>query len=183
MGEQRTRSARNAAAIGKGAIAGLTGGLVASWVMNEFQAGWSKASSVVSEGEIGGSEREHSEPERAVEDATMKAAAAIFRSVIGRDLTHDEKAAAGPVVHYAFGGAMGAVYGALVEATPAVRVGRGLPFGTALWFGADELAIPAVRLSGSPLDFPVSVHASALASHLVYGFTLDLVRRAVRALW
>jgi hypothetical protein len=32
-------------------------------------------------------------------------------------------------------------------------------------------------LSGNPLDYPVSSHAEALASHLVYGLTLEAVRR------
>jgi uncharacterized membrane protein YagU involved in acid resistance len=149
----------------KGAVAGLAGGLAASWVMNEFQAGLSKATQ-----DHGGSE-----------DATMKAAGSIAKTVLGRELSHGEKAQAGPFVHYAFGGLMGALYGAAVEVAPKAQAARGLSFGTALWFGADEVGVPAAGLSGPPMESPPSVHASALASHLVYGFTVDLVRRAVRA--
>ena len=53
-------------------------------------------------------------------------------------------------------------------------------FGTAVWLGADEVAVPAFRLSKPPTEYPVSVHAYAFMSHLVYGVTTDLVRRAVR---
>jgi putative membrane protein len=76
---------------------------------------------------------------------------------------------------------MGAVYGGLTEALPRSAAGWGLPFGALLWLGADEIAVPSLGLSGSPADAPVSTHASALASHLVYGVTADAVRRAVRA--
>jgi len=35
-------------------------------------------------------------------------------------------------------------------------------------------------LSGAPPDTPVSTHALALAAHVVYGLTTEVVRRAVR---
>ncbi len=155
--------------IWKGAVAGLAGGLAASWVMNEFQAGVAKLT-----------RHEQGEDEPQAEDATMRTAGAVAESLFGRELTTREKEVAGPAVHYAFGGAMGAVYGALAETSPSAGAGRGLTFGSALWFGADELAVPAVRLSGSPFQYPVSTHALALSSHLVYGVTLDFVRRMIR---
>lgn len=156
-------------AVWKGIVAGVAGGLVGSWMMTQFQAQLSK---LAPEPE-GDSDEE--------DDATMKTAAAVSEAVTGRRLTNQEKQAAGPAVHYAFGSAMGGVYGGLSEVVPAAAEGWGLPFGTVLWFAADEVAVPAFGLSGSPADSPASVHASALASHLVYGLTADVVRRAVRA--
>ncbi len=155
--------------IWKGVAAGLAGGLVGTWVMTQFQGQLSKLSPAPEgNGDSG-------------DDATMKTAAALSKSVTGHRLTKKEKAAAGPVVHYAFGSLMGAAYGVVAEGVPQAADGWGLPFGTVLWIGADEVAVPMLGLAGSPAESPVSVHASALASHLVYGLTTDFVRRAVRA--
>ena len=57
------------------------------------------------------------------------------------------------------------------------RLGR--PFGAALWFGADEIAVPAVGLSQAVKDIFISTYASAFAMHLVYGATTESVRRLV----
>lgn len=59
-------------------------------------------------------------------------------------------------------------------------LGLGLPFGAAVWFVADEIALPALGLSKKPTDYPAGVHTKALASHLVYGLSTDLVRKGVR---
>jgi uncharacterized membrane protein YagU involved in acid resistance len=64
---------------------------------------------------------------------------------------------------------------------PSTTAAWGLPFGAAVWLGADEVAVPAFGLSKAPMEYPASTHASALAAHLVYGLTVDVVRRAVRA--
>ena len=59
----------------------------------------------------------------------------------------------------------------------------GIPFGAALWLAADEIGVPAAGLAKGPAEYPVSKHASALAAHLVYGATTELVRRGlVRAI-
>jgi len=165
-----THASTVAPAVWKGAIAGLAGGLVAAWTMNQFQAAVSAlASPDDGGGQPGG------------DDATMKAASAISMSVINRGLTKDEKRVGGPIVHYTFGTAMGVLYGIVVEMTPAAAGAWGLPFGAALWLAADEIAVPAAGLSGPPTDAPLATHATALAAHLVYGATADAVRRVVRA--
>ena len=99
-----------------------------------------------------------------------------------RGLSPDEKEPAGSLVHYLFGAAAGGVYGMLAEKTPAAWIGFGTLFGSVLWFLADEVAVPALHLSKSPREYPLSTHSSALASHLVYGATTELVRAGLRAL-
>jgi putative membrane protein len=97
----------------------MTRDLVASWTMNQFQKVWSAAEKEITggrQGQDGG--QQNSED---AEDATMKAADRISQALQGRHLTKDEKKKAGPVVHYAFGALMGAVYGASVEVNPAAR--------------------------------------------------------------
>ena len=97
-----------------------------------------------------------------------------------RKLKKSEKESAANAVHYIFGTTVGAVYGIAAEAAPITGAGYGLPFGTALFLGADEIAVPALGLSEPPTDIPMSTHAYGFASHLVYGLTADLVRRGVR---
>ena len=173
----------------KGVVAGLVGGLVASWTMNQFQAAWTKAaagfekphgaqSMQPSEGsQAAGSSPQQSEDQ---DDATVKAAKAVSEGVFGHELKESEKKPAGAVVHYAFGSATGGLYGAAAEVAPEVTTGLGLPFGVAFWMVADEGVVPLLGLSKGPTEYPVSTHAYALASHLVYGLTTEVIRRAVR---
>ena len=146
----------------KGMLAGLAGGLVASWVMNLVP------------------KPEPPEQQRG-DDATVKAASAVSEAVAEHQLSEDEKEVAGPLVHYIFGSAMGALYGGISELWPATHAAWGLPFGMALWLAADEAAVPALGLSDPPTETPAAVHAWAVGVHLVYGLTTDTVRRAVRA--
>jgi hypothetical protein len=173
----------------KGAAAGLVGGLVASWTMNQFQAAWTKAaegfekphdaqSMQPSEGQQHGQGSEQNRENQ--DDATVKAARAISEGIFGHELKGNEKKPAGAVVHYAFGTATGGLYGAVAELAPEVTTGMGLPFGVAFWLVADETAVPLLGLSKPPTEYPVSTHVYALASHVVYGLTAELVRRGVR---
>jgi hypothetical protein len=146
--------------------------------MNQFQLAWSKLSKG---GSVHGSEQDTQQPETH-EDATMRTANRLLRPVLGRELTPREKEIGGPIVHYAFGGSMGALYGTLAELSPLVRAGAGAGFGSVLFVGADEIAVSAVGLGGSPRETPLKLHAYAWASHIVYGLTTEMMRRGVRAL-
>jgi hypothetical protein len=170
----------------KGAAAGLVGGLIASWTMNQFQVVWSKATEALAESngvataEASNSQQLSTENAPVEDNATVKAARAISEGVFGRELKENEKEFAGSAVHYAFGSSTGALYGAVAELAPEVTVGAGVPFGAAFWLAADETAVPLLGLAKGPTEYPVSTHAYALASHLVYGLTTELVRRAIR---
>jgi putative membrane protein len=157
----------------KGAVAGLAAGLAATYVMTQFQNLSGKLEKTLEPEDQGKKEKKG-------DDATVKAASAISRGVFHHTLTQKEKKVAGPAVHYGFGTLTGGLYGALAELSPVVTRGAGLPFGTALWLGADEVAVPAFRLSEPPAAQPPAVHAKALAAHLVYGLTMETARRLVR---
>jgi uncharacterized membrane protein YagU involved in acid resistance len=162
--------------IGKAALAGLAGGLVASWMMNQFQAGFSKLSQKISED--GQNNQEQSgQYEEEVEDATMKTANNISRAVLHKELSKDEKKKMGSVVHYVFGGAMGTLYGIAAARYPHITRGFGTGFATALFAVGDELAVPLFGLSKGPTEVPLSSHASAFLAHLTYGITAESMRR------
>ena len=170
----------------KGMAAGVVGGLVASWTMNQFQQAWSKVAEGVEKRQAssngnGGGKSNGSGEQNQGEDPTVKTADKLAETVLDRHLTEGEKDKAGPAVHYAFGAVMGGIYGMASEYAPTAAKGQGLPFGTALFLGADEVALPALNLTKSPAKFPLSTHVYGLASHFVYGLTTEWVRRAVRS--
>jgi putative membrane protein len=162
----------------KGMLAGAVGGLVASWTMNEFQKAWAAGEKQITGGKRGQQGGQQNGED--AEDATMKTADRISELVQGRHLTREEKKKAGPVVHYAFGALMGAVYGASVEVNPAAKVLAGIPFGAILFAAADEVALPVLGLSDKPAAYRLSTHLDGLVSHVVYGVTTETVRRMVR---
>jgi hypothetical protein len=113
------------------------------------------------------------------EPATIQAAEAVSRDLLGHEPTEREKQVGGSALHYGFGAAMGALYGATAELQPAAAAAAGLPFGAAVWLVADEIGVPLTGLAGKPTEYPLSRHAAAFASHLVFGLTVEGVRRAL----
>jgi hypothetical protein len=189
---EREIDGRDEGNVGKGLVAGVIGGLIASWTMNQFQALWSRKTAGVEKSHGAQSLQQGSPREipqkggRATgsgeesDDATEKVASAISEGVFDQALTKEEKEVAGAAVHYAFGTTTGGLYGAAAELVPNITTGAGIPFGAAVWLAADEAMLPALGLSKPATEYPVSTHAYALASHLVYGLTTEIVRRAVR---
>jgi putative membrane protein len=175
----------------KGLVAGAIGGAVASLAMNGFQAGMSKLfedpeqprESKRKAREAQGWKQHHEGAKQdgsTEERATVKTAEAVSEA-FGHELQPAEKEPAGQVVHYAYGTAAGAVYGAMAEHWEDARTGEGTAFGAILWAVSDEVAVPALGLSKGPREYPLRTHAMALASHLVYGVTAELTRRVLRA--
>lgn len=176
----------------KGLAAGVAGGIAASWVMNQFQSTWSKLTEGV-EKPHGAQSLQQGSPDHGVarelekrgsnddnDNAAVRAGTAVAELVSDTKLTRSEKEIAGAVAHYAMGAASGALYGIAAEFTPAATVGAGIPFGAAIWAAADEGLVPALGLSKSATEYPLSIHAYALASHLVFGLSTEVVRRTVR---
>jgi len=172
----------------QGLVAGAVGGFVAAWAMEQFQARFSHATgdnvdarqrrsghapawSARSQDQVSGESR----------PATVRTADAAAVATVGRRLEASEPDAAGPLMHYGFGTAVGAVYGALAETRPELTRLGGIPFGLGVWASADEIGVPAAGLSKSPWDRPLRAHTYSMLSHAVYGFTAEAVRKAVRA--
>ena len=179
-------SKNNESDLWKGLAAGAAAGLVASWTMNQFQALWSKVAEGIEKPHGAQSMQQGSPPQPPTrndeedDNATERVASAISETVFDRELTESDKEKAGAVVHYSFGTSTGAIYGAAAEVAPVVTACSGLLFGAAVWLVADEGVVPALGLSKPPTQYPLSIHAYALSSHLVYGLTAEVVRRAAR---
>lgn len=172
----------------RGILAGAGAGLAASWVMNVFMAGpGEQLRQSLQTREEKQQEQQHQrdqelsgEPQ---EDATTKTADALFATATGgQHLSLEGRQKGGPVVHYGFGALMGALYGGLAEYSSAVKSGVGAGFGSALFAGADLVAVPSLHLSPPLRESPPETLVTPLAAHLVYGFTTELLRRGLRAI-
>ena len=186
MGNATRTNGRGQTDVWNGLVAGLIGGLVASWTMNRFQEVWFKLSesddhSVDARSEEQVREEQSTNGDKEEEDdTTVKTASAIAEGLFDHKLTKAEKKIAGPAVHYALGTGVGGLYGVVAEVVPEVTSGAGIPFGVAFWLVVDETAVPLLGLSKGPRAYPVSTHVCALTSHLVYGLTAEVVRRTLR---
>jgi hypothetical protein len=164
----------------QGLAAGAVAGLVGTWAMSEVQRLWTHAVDGDPPESAGGRHDARDWQERSEhQNANELAAHAIATYTIGRGLTRKELRVAAPAVHYLFGAAMGALYGAYAERQRAD--GSGAAFGTTVWLAADEIAMPLLGLSDSTARRPLEMHLQSLVAHLVYGTATEMTRRSVRA--
>jgi hypothetical protein len=138
--------------LAKGAMAGLVAGLAASFVMEKFQLAVSSLS-----------ESDRQKNSKKSEPMTEKAARQISENILDHTPTKKEKAAGGEAVHYAMGGVSGMLYGVAAELSPESTTGIGLPFGTSVWLGADEVGTWAAGLAKAPNAYSASKHFYALS--------------------
>lgn len=106
----------------------------------------------------------------------------LAERVAGHGLDAGAMAAASEGIHWGFGAAVGAAYGALAEFFPAATAKEGASFGLALGTLTHETALPAMGLSAEPEDQTLRERTSEMTSHVVYGVTTEMVRSIVRRL-
>jgi putative membrane protein len=159
---------------------GMVGGLAASRIMNQFWAVGSKLQRKL-QFSSADPENQNQQQQREIDNPTVKVAEVITRPLLNRELRQSEKKIAGSVVHYAFGALVGGLYGVLSEVTPLACAGFGIAYGTAAWLVADEMMVPALKLSQHPQEYSFSQHLGGLGAHLVYGATTEAMRRSLRA--
>lgn len=146
--------------IAKGAIAGLLGGIIAT-------AAKSAVEKMVPP-------RTHGEPEPP---------ALPTRKIAGRELSQRQRHAAQQTMHWGFGAAAGAAYGAFAEFYPPATSKQGASFGMALVALSHDTTLPVLGLVGlaaKPEAHTTREHISELASYIAYGVVTETVRRIVR---
>jgi hypothetical protein len=159
-------------------LGGFAGGLAGSFVMERLQRALGRVSPEIG-GAPGGGGQQYRQPQS--EPSTYKAADLVATAATGHPVPPSRKPMAGAAVHYAFGGAVGAIYGAAAARNSEVTSGWGLPFGASVWLIADELGMPALGLALPPSAHPAKDHATTFASHLLFGAVTECVRRSVVA--
>jgi hypothetical protein len=162
-------------------LAGALGGGAGTWAMNYAQRWWTRAMGDAPQSAAGKHDAREWQEREEGRNANELAAQLLAGPLLGRRLTRDELAIAAMLVHYGFGAAVGALYGAWVERSGRDRFRSGLGIGTALWVGADEIAMPLLGLSQPTTRRPVEMHMQSFAAHVVYGVVAERVRSGVRS--
>ena len=158
-------------------LAGVLGGLAGTLAMNYAQRLWTRAADGRAPRSAGGKHdaRDWQEREEG-RNANELAAQAIAKTVGRRRLTDDQLTVAAPLVHFSFGAALGALYGASIRDDRQDLLKRGAPFGALVWLLADEIAMPLLHLSRPTTERSLEKHAQTFASHIVFGTVAELIR-------
>jgi putative membrane protein len=177
--------------IARGIAIGAVAGIAATVIMDQFFKLASSSQKAVekqqklAEGKTPeqiNREQQKKEQQAAEQEDSTEIVARKIAGVAGKSLGRDEKKKAGQAVHYAFGTLMGIVYAVTAEVLPEATAGGGTGFGTLLFLGADEVAVPALRLAPRPTEAAPFDHLQHWAAHVVYGGSLELVRSLIRRL-
>lgn len=175
----------------RGLFVGAAAGITATLVMDQFQrlsaAGQKQIQKQnrLADGESPwqiAHEQFLEEQKEASTEGSTEIVARHIAEATGNQIPPDKKKQAGNAVHYTFGTLMGLAYGLTTEFLPEVSAGAGTAFGTMLFLGADELAVPALRLAPPPTQTTPVDHLQHWAAHVVYGGTLELTRGLLRRL-
>jgi putative membrane protein len=151
-----TKSGRSLA---KGLVAGLVAGVVATAAKSLIERFYPP--------------RIHGEPEPPE---------ALAEKIAGHHLNRETRESAGQAIHWGFGAAVGAAYGALAEYYPAVTSKEGATFGLTLMSLTHETSLPAMELAEPAEEQSFRERSSEATSHVVYGLVAERVRRVVRGL-
>lgn len=182
---------RRRPSLAKGLLTGVAAGITATLVMDQFlkvaaaaqkaAEKHTKRSQGESEWQIANEQAQQEIQQESSPDSTELVARKIAEAA-GTTIPREKSKPAGMAVHYTFGTLMGVVYAATAEWLPEITTGSGTAFGTLLFLGADEVAVPAFRLAPPPTETPATDQVQHWAAHVVYGGTLELARNLLRRL-
>lgn len=98
----------------------------------------------------------------------------ITRKVIrpARDLSERQQTALTMLLHFAFGGAAGLIYGLVEEKIPAHHTVKGPLAGMVVWTGSYLGWIPALGILPSATEHPWRRNVLMIVAHLIWGMTL-----------
>ncbi len=95
-------------------------------------------------------------------------------------LTITKKTVSADTIHWGFGAAAGAAYGAVAEYYPPATARDGAAFGLTLVSMTQEGALPFVGSSNNPEDQTMRARTSEMVTYVVFGMVTETVRRVVR---
>jgi putative membrane protein len=104
----------------------------------------------------------------------------LAEQVAGRPLPPAQQQVAMHGIHWGFGAAAGAVYGAVVEMEPSVGAWKGAAFGLTLNKLTHESMLPRMGLAPPREEQPTQERISEWVTHAIYGIFTEAVRRVVR---
>ena len=115
-------------------------------------------------------------------EITMKLARAAG---VSQTMSEESRTAATFLAHYGYGGAAGAIYGAVSDEIPAPALTKGLTLGLLVWAGSYLGLLPGTGILKSATEHPVRRNLLMIGAHLVWGaataaFT-DLMKEEAQA--
>ena len=141
-------------------LLGAVAGLIASAVMNGFQA--------VAAGPFGQTSTD--------DPATVKFADLLSKALTGQPVTQKRRALAGQVVHYTTGLVLGVIYALVATQWPTVTLWFGVAYGLVVAVVLDYVVVPALGIGPPAWKTPLAAHAYGLISHAIFGAALQAVR-------
>jgi putative membrane protein len=104
----------------------------------------------------------------------------VAENAVGHSLTDGQAKLVEGAIHWGFGAAAGAAYGAMVEVEPTLGAWRGAAFGVALNRITHEALLPRLGVVPPKGAQPMQERISEWVTHAFYGIVTDAVRRSVR---
>lgn len=104
----------------------------------------------------------------------------VAERIAGHPLDQTTEFVASEGIHWGFGAAAGAFYGALAEFYPAATSKEGANFGLVLMALTHQGILPAMGLSEPTGQQSEREQTSEAATHLIFGVVAERVRRIVR---
>lgn len=93
---------------------------------------------------------------------------------LAKKMSPEVRSAVSLLAHFAYGGAAGAIYGAVSEAVPAKSIWKGVGFGLLVW-GASYLGyLPGTGILQSATKHPARRNSLMIGSHIVWGVVMSL---------
>ncbi len=101
---------------------------------------------------------------------------------VEKDLSEKAKTNLSYAGHFAYGAAVGVVYGTLISQIAKPNAANGAAYGLAIWAGSYLGWLPAMHILTPATEHPARRNALMIASHVVYGAVLgETVQRLKKA--
>ena len=165
------RKTRNGRGLLKDLAYGAIGGIVGTVVMGQVTSFMYRFESAETK-----RREELARPEEPPEAMVRR----LVEDVLHVNLSDEKKKKLGEAMHWGYGMAWGALYGAIHDRVPVLSKAAGLPFGVGFWFIGDEVMTAAFKLTGPPQAFPIDAHVRGFVGHLAYTAAADRTYRALR---
>jgi putative membrane protein len=105
-------------------------------------------------------------------EITMKLAR---KAGVAGKMTSEERSAATFLAHFGYGGAAGAIYGAIIDEVPVRPVLKGIGFGLLVWTGSYLGFLPGMGILHSATRHPARRNLLMIGAHVVWGAATGLV--------
>src|SRR5579862_935804 len=88
---------------------------------------------------------------------------------LDKSMSNEARSAATLLAHFGYGGAIGAIYGAVAEELPSPGIPKGILFGLVVWVTNYLAMLPAAGVLHGAQKHPARRNALMIAAHIVWG--------------